>query len=283
MRRATPAATERETRFPMSRTDATFEIMARRAIIAHLQRKRWSAGRQRVYLVSYPRSGSTLVREFFSILQGRPQYSVYDDDVLGATALPLTNALDHLALVKSHQFPADDEPMVYLVRDGRNATLSFLYLTFLSGGHRFSHLAEAYDGVRYLDRAEGSWPDHVAEALRQSERRRMLFVRYEDLVCSPGAVLARMARFMGAGPPAEVIEECLRRQKRSDSYARNPYSGYLYEPEKNSIYDVLKRYRRADYWRYIFDGRSKRHFHESGGTEFLLRFGYAASADWWRE
>jgi hypothetical protein len=90
-----PGAADGETRFLMSPTDASFEIRARRAIIADLRRKRWSAGRHRVYLISYPRSDSTAVREFFSILQGHPQYSIYDDDDVGATAPAITNTAEH--------------------------------------------------------------------------------------------------------------------------------------------------------------------------------------------
>jgi hypothetical protein len=266
----------------MPGTNPTIESKARQTIKAFLDRRR-SGGRKRAYLVSYPRSGSTLVREYFSILQGRPQLSVYDGDVVSSTNVALTQSLDHVEIIKSHQMPVDGDPMIYLVRDGRNATLSFLYMSFLFGGHQFSSLAEAYDGIRHLDGAEGCWADHVAQALQQGERRQTLFVRYEDLMCSPEAMLARMARFMNAEVPVEALGDCVRRQKASNDYATNPYNGYLYEPAKNLIYDILKRHRRDDYWRHIFDSRSKRYFHERGGTRFLLHFGYERSPDWWKE
>jgi hypothetical protein len=153
----------------------------------------------------------------------------------------------------------------------------------LFGGHQYYRLNELYDGLRHLDEIEGFWGDHVAEALDQAKRRPVLFARYEDLVNSPQKTLARMAEFLGAQLSAELLTDCVRRLSESDSYASNPYNGYIYEPVKNSIYDILKRHRRQNYWRLIFDQRSKRYFHERGGTKLLLHFGYEQSGDWWRE
>jgi hypothetical protein len=267
----------------MPEIDTTVEIQARRTIKEFLDRRGLGTFRKRAYLVSYPRSGNTLLREYFSILQGRPQLSVYEGDIVNSASAALTQALDHVEIVKSHQMPVGDGAMIYLVRDGRNATLSFLYMAFLFGGHQYSEVTEVYDGLRHLDKAEACWADHVAQAFRQSETRQTLFVRYEDLICTTEVALAQMARFLNAEVSVEVFGECVRRQKASDHYAKNPYNGYLYEPSKNSIYDILKRHRRDDYWRYIFDDRSRRYFHECGGTRWLLHFDYERSADWWKE
>src|SRR6516164_3462010 len=131
----------------MPESDPPVEIRARQAIREHLH-DRQSGARTTAYLVSYPRSGNTLVREYFAILQGRPQLSVYEGDVVQASDAALTRALDHVQIIKSHQMPALDGPLIYLVRDGRNASLSFLYMAFLFGGHRFASLREVYDGLR---------------------------------------------------------------------------------------------------------------------------------------
>src|SRR4051812_4421000 len=89
-------------------------------------------GRRRVWLVSYPRSGNTLMRDYFALLQGRPQWNGYAGDVVGAAGPRLTDVLDGAMIIKTHQMPeADDDPVIYLLRDGRNATLSFLYMAFL--------------------------------------------------------------------------------------------------------------------------------------------------------
>jgi hypothetical protein len=259
----------------MSESDSDARIQAR----PDSGRRRAQRGnRKLVYLVSYPRSGNTLVREYFSLLQGRAQQSIYPGDVVDPTDAALTHALDHIEIIKSHRIPADGSPMIYLVRDGRNATLSFLYMTFLFGGHQYSELREVYEGIWRLDATEGCWADHVAEAVRQSGARKVLFARYEDVVLSPETALRGMIRFMNA-----VLRECVRRHRGSDKYAQNPYNGFLYEPAKGSIYDILKRRRGGDYWRHILDGRSRRYFHDRGATPLLLHFGYERSADWWEE
>jgi hypothetical protein len=263
--------------------DPTAEAQARRAIWDFLARRRLSAARQKVHLVSYPRSGNTLAREYFSILQGRSQLSVYESDAVAATNAALTQALDGIEIIKSHQMPTDDAAMIYLVRDGRNATLSFLYMTYLFGGHRFSELSEVCDGIRQLDAEEGAWANHVAQGMSQAERRPVLFVRYEDLVHEPAVTLGKMAHFVSAEIPAEILEDCVRRHTSSDAYVANPHNGYSYEPAPGSIYDILKRHRSGDYWRLIFDARSRRYFHEHGGTAPLLHFGYETSPDWWKE
>jgi hypothetical protein len=210
------------------------------------------------------------------------QPSIYPDDVVGTDGAALTSALDDIVLVKSHGLPPGDDPVIYLVRDGRNATLSFLYMAFLFGGHRFSRLDEVYDGIRDLDAKEGSWAAHVAAALRDAPRRRMLAVRYEDLMRHRAAALAAMAQFAGAAVPPSAIARCIEQHAAADRYAENPYNGFLFEPEQQSIYDLLKRHRQSDYWRHILDERSKQYFHRSGATGALLRFGYERSADWWR-
>jgi hypothetical protein len=267
----------------MPETDPSTESRARQAIKDLFVQGKLRAGRKRAYLVSYPRSGSTLVREWLAILQGRQQLSVYASDVVGSATSALTQALGRIDIIKCHQMPAGSDAMIYLVRDGRNATLSFLYMSFLFGGHTFSALSEVYDGIKQLDQGEGTWADHVAGALEQSERRPTLFVRYEDLVSAPEATLARLVAFLGAEVPDEVLQDCVERQETSSRYTAKHSSGYLYEPQKGSIYDLLKRHRRENYWRHIFDDRSKQYFHARGATPLLLHFGYERSVDWWKE
>jgi hypothetical protein len=173
--------------------------------------------------------------------------------------------------------------VIYLVRDGRNATLSFLYMSFLFGGHRFLEVQDVHEAIQWIDNAEGCWSDHVARALEQGQRRAMLFVRYEDLIATPEIALDQMLRFLGVELSAATIADCVRQHKQSDRYADNPYNGFIDQPAENSIYALLRRHRGEAYWRHIFDPRSSRYFHERGGTSHLMHFGYECSADWWKQ
>jgi hypothetical protein len=245
-------------------------------------REAFSSTAERVHLVSYPRSGSTLLRSYLARLQGRPQLSVYNEDIVGAFASPLSHALDRALVIKSHQIPQDDGPMIYLVRDGRNATLSFLFMSFLMGGHKFSGLSEVSAAIRFLDDREGSWAGHLGAALAKSRKRRCLFVRYEDLRQDPQVAISRVAQFLGGEPSAQAIDACVRLEQANQSYFGKWFSGYRYTPRSGTIYDALVRKRDGDYWRDIFDDAAKRYFHETGGTQYLLQYGYEQSAAWWK-
>jgi hypothetical protein len=269
---------------PGKEGDPAFQARALRTITANLHRLGAGAGssRRQIHLVSYPRSANTLVRRYFSLLQGRPQPSIYRGDVVSEATVPLTSARQHVELVKTHRMPADRGDAIYIVRDGRNATLPLLYMMFLFQGHRLSGLHEVLDSLKLVDAEEGSWGDHVSWALRQAGDRRILFIRYEGLIRDPRGEIVRMARFAGAELPDEVVRDCVVLERASSSYIRNPNNGYLYEPAPDTIYDLLKRHRWEDYWHRIFDGAARRYFHERGGTGPLLYFGYERSADWWQ-
>jgi hypothetical protein len=263
--------------------DPEVESHARQIVWNFLLDRQSSHGRQRCYLVSYPRSGSTLVRDYFAILQGRPQLSIYAGDVTPSSRRASTPCVAHIDMIKSHRLPADDYPVIYLVRDGRNATLSWLYMSFLFGGHSFRKLQDVHEAIQWIDNAEGCWSDHVAGALEQAQRRAILFVRYEDVVAAPESALEKMLGFLHVEISATAIANCVREQQVSERYAENPYNGFLDQPMEGSIYALLRRHRRGAYWRYILDERSRRYFHARGGTSHLLHFSYERSADWWKE
>jgi hypothetical protein len=229
-----------------------------------------------IYLLSYPRSGNTLCRVYLSILQGRPQLSAYVGDVLAPPAGPLTDALDGVRFVKTHHFSPTYERIVYLVRDGRNAMLSHLYLQFVHGGHEYTRRADVLAGLRQLDAEGHFWGDHVAEA--QARERELLFVRYEDLIADPVGALGAIAGFAGAAVPDVVLRECV--ALAGDAAARRDPTRHR-RGDPGSIYAHIDADRGSDYWRELLDGEARRWFHERGGTPHLRRFGYALRDDWW--
>lgn len=232
-----------------------------------------------IYLISYPRSGSTLLRTYFSVLQGRPQLSAYPGDVVVPEVGSLTDALDDVRLVKSHHFHPVYRRIVYLIRDGRNAMISHLYLQFLHGGHDFSRPHELLAGLEQLDREGHFWGDHVAQALAHPDA---CFVRYEDLVAEPVTVLREVTAFAGRSVPEDALAACVRLVRASEAYRRTAWSGHRDRPEPGSMWSLLHAHRDGDYWREIFDPRARGWFHERGGTPYLVQFGYAASEEWWR-
>jgi Sulfotransferase domain len=234
------------------------------------------------YLLSYPRSGSTLTRTYLAVLQGRPQLSQYRGDVVVPERSALTRALDGVRVVKSHHFSPLHRPAIYLIRDGRNAMLSNLFLKFLSGGHRLSRPHDVCAGLRLLADEDEFWGDHVTSAVQLANSDEVCFIRYEDLRTDPVAALQTMSSFMGATVPARVLAESVRAVSDSRRYQHDPGSGYGHVAQPGSIYDLIQQHRGGDYWRELFDAPARRFFHERGGTAGLLRFDYESSEDWWR-
>lgn len=94
-----------------------------------------------VWLASFPRSGNTFVRILLKNLYGQESRSLYRDDP--ASVFPhkdnpcqccdLNRSLDELRnspqlhFVKTHELPDDDSPAILLVRDGRDAMVSYAH------------------------------------------------------------------------------------------------------------------------------------------------------------
>ena len=143
-------------------------------------------------------------------LYGIHTYSIYDDltlDRIGASEAvghkTMPASLEEMAassnrnFVKTHDFPSDDRPAVYLVRDGRDALVSYAKYTLKYGGNRtrraFNSIRERL-GIRVMpaylkslikqDCQFGGWSRNVLEWTVRREAPTCL-VRYEDLVEQP--------------------------------------------------------------------------------------------------
>ena len=163
-----------------------------------------------VWLASYPRSGNTFFRSLLNSLYNEAAYSVYNErtiermgmaSILGPRKPPGTVAemqrAERVFFVKTHELPSDESPAIYLVRDGRDASVSQAH--FLIGGpmgvpRRASVRVRAAWKLlgynRYVRTLEGvvssgEWQDH-ALAWTGNHRSGPTFVlRYEDLISDP--------------------------------------------------------------------------------------------------
>lgn len=154
-----------------------------------------------VYLVSYPRSGSTWVRcVLATLLVGEPVSPATVERLLPDVhrADPGARPVVGAVVVKTHA-PAFPLParLVYLVRDGRDAMASYY--------HRQVALGRVGDGALPafaldLDIWPCPWADHVdgwLDAIAARPADASLLVRYEDLVAEPEAQFARLAAWCG--------------------------------------------------------------------------------------
>lgn len=164
-----------------------------------------------IWLASYPRSGSKLLRMILRQCFGLESYNDHSvDKSSNAVSSPLSELVGQkwvsdatfegfierarrepdTFVVRTHEFAPPDEPAIYIVRDGRAALSS--YRRFLRDFHQVDiSLADLAEGKHW----PGSWGEHVT---RWTERRRdrTLIVRFEDLASSPP--LAEIGAFLNA-------------------------------------------------------------------------------------
>lgn len=162
------------------------------------------------YLVSFPRSGNTYLRHLVAslVLERAPAPAELHRVVPDVHRSPSTRRPPGAGplLAKSHS-PAAVVPakVVYLVRDGRAALLS--YHRYL--GQRGRPTPPGVDAMlAWPDVWPCPWPAHVSGWLRElRDREGALVIRYEDLVAQPLEALRRVALLAGIG----FTDEALRR------------------------------------------------------------------------
>lgn len=155
-----------------------------------------------IWLASYPRSGNTFLRTILWHSFGLRSASVYANDLGENKRLwdfvghiepgpdrqikfPETN----MPLLKTHEYPPNSDPAIYVVRDGR-AACSSLWKFYNEHGVP-SSMPDVIEGRHRF----GTWANHVS-AWRPWEREKTLLLKYEDLKCNLQSVLGRLSGFL---------------------------------------------------------------------------------------
>jgi hypothetical protein len=162
-----------------------------------------------IWLASYPRSGNTYMRVVLKNIFGLNTHSIHDDvldiaadentaEVVGHEELPEDFDFDaareskKLYLIKTHLGPANDsDKAIYLVRDGRESTLS--YMNYLKDyGSQTQSLMDVIFGQTIF----GGWGEHV-RLWDPKNRDNTLIVKFEDFVEDSGALTRKLSKFIG--------------------------------------------------------------------------------------
>lgn len=169
-----------------------------------------------VWLASYPRSGNTLFRTIcrrcFGLCSHADEPVEYasefrsNPDLIGHCEVSgdwdafyrQASLSPDIHLVKTHRPPVDEQPYIYIVRDGRSAVLSFQKFNRTYNHQDFSLTSLILGAGGY-----GGWSEHYQRWNgRDGIRRRVL--RYEDLADISAETLKQVAEFIGFdGPVAE--------------------------------------------------------------------------------
>jgi len=168
-----------------------------------------------IWLSSYPRSGNTFLRALLHNCLGQNTYSIYNDSDIGGDS-GLTNLTGHCTLKHAFGSPEFDlthlrarketfflkthepnralvEPgdkVIYIVRDGREATLSFQkYLRNFF--EKETTLLELSLGIGF---PRGSWSDHVI-GWKPKKHDDTLLLFFEELTANPKEAVEQVANF----------------------------------------------------------------------------------------
>jgi hypothetical protein len=180
-----------------------------------------------VWLASFPRSGNTMVRILLHKVYGQPSYSLYEErpgegfaDTMGSAGQIAEDGLDELrrrpgpCFVKTHGFPLDESPALCLVRDGRDALVSYAH--FLLAYEPDAWSWHTFDDVlRVLVESPdyyGGWTGNVLAWHERTASAPTVWLRYEDLVADPtGRLEAALSRLGVAvrptGEPPVAFDE----------------------------------------------------------------------------
>jgi len=169
-----------------------------------------------IWIASYPRSGNTLLRLILFHAFGLRTCSLYNDpsdigsrkefsDAVGHASLPpgwtpeAARSEDRLWLVKTHHPPTDDSKAIYILRDGRESSLSYLHYRNQHDAEKAT-LADIISGNVTF----GSWSDHL-RSWNPTQRPNTLLLKFEELAANPLSYLPQIASFLGVQPVGTEI------------------------------------------------------------------------------
>lgn len=179
-----------------------------------------------IWLASYPRSGNTFLRILLNRLYGVTTTTGYDDNdpvaqMVGPAfvgyrprkhSLPEVVEQPEPTFVKTHRQPhrveCGDQPAIYIVRDGRDAIVSFARQR-ADGLEQQGQGADVHQLMRDLVTEEtlgtGNWGLNVLGWLRRSPPPAV--IRFERLIQEPETEVERALAELGVRPQARVNGE----------------------------------------------------------------------------
>ena len=165
-----------------------------------------------VWIASYPRSGNTFLRIILEKIFQIPTFSIYRvegqtfrdpsaEALEDAPFLPrkwqrqLSDSPDvRLTLIKTHDWPGDERPAIYIVREGRAAIDSYFHYHKKFAFEQPSLTDVIAGGCQF-----GSWSEHYRR-WQPDRRANTLLLKYEELVSNPDAAIPKLADFLKIKP-----------------------------------------------------------------------------------
>ena len=173
-----------------------------------------------VWLASYPRSGNTFFRVILNSIFDIKTHSIYDDkgdigadektsDVVGHKFLPKNFNIEKaresakIFYIKTHELldnrVDDKDKVIYLIRDGRESTLSFT-----KHQNTYSNQNKSLTDTIYGNTFIGGWGEHVS-SWNPKKRNNTLLIKFEELINEPISFIKTLATFLDIKPIGDTI------------------------------------------------------------------------------
>jgi hypothetical protein len=175
------------------------------------------SGKDLIWLASFPRSGNTFFRILLKELSGIETYATSDSRL--AQKIGLADTIGHRPLasmpadgtatppvMKTHRLPEGAGPAIYLVRDGRDALVSYARYRVAFRSKK-GKIRSFHSELRDLVEGQGpfgKWESHVFAWTRDRRDGTTTVVRFEDLIARPVEVFQKALAETDTG--LEVLE-----------------------------------------------------------------------------
>lgn len=176
-----------------------------------------------IFLVSYPKSGNTWFRYLsigatFGVNPERVPPAVLNELSPDVHQQTLYHRFTTPMLIKSHKLPQPEyRRVVYIVRDGRDALVSYLHFVRHYENTVIDGLAAARTGAGL---GAGQWHEHVEQWLANPYGAELLLIRYEDLLRDPVTQLKRYCDFAGLERPRDMLEAAVENSRFETMHQR---------------------------------------------------------------
>ena len=163
----------------------------------------WNTNPRDVFITGYPKSGHTWVVNLvagaaYGVDPARTPETVIQDLIPDVYHARVYRRFSTPMFFKSHELPQPHyQRVVYLLRDGRDAMVSYIHFTRALSDHDV-------DFADFVGRTS-SWSEHVEAWLSNPYQAEIITVRYEDLLAHPARELARICEFAGIESDPDVL------------------------------------------------------------------------------
>ena len=245
-----------------------------------------------VFLVSYPRSGNTLLlNSLSSSLNAQSLVALRGGGLLFSKALYSSN-YPSIRVIKDHvarDYYINDK-CIFLIRDGRDIVASLGHMTLMRELHKYEKINELPNLINWLAKKYpfGGWADHMKNVCHLLAGEDKLVLKYNDLV-SDVKSLGKAISFVDPGNelPYHFVQKCYNDKdsilsKIKSNRRDKELWGIDAEFDSDSLYYEWSMNRKGSHWSQSWDEKAAKAFHETGATEYLIEFGFETDSQWWK-